>query len=88
MLVRSTTIALLFKPLLSLLPLLSLVFLLPLLLASPPPPLSLLDNHLPFLRQFLLGYYYLLFKAQEPHNQYFALLLPLLPRYPNLQCLA
>ena len=48
MLVRFTTIALLFKPLLSLLPLLSLVFLLPLLLASPP-PLSLLDNYLPFL---------------------------------------
>ena len=48
MLVRFTTIALLFKPLLSLLPLLSLSSLPPLLLVSPP-PLSLLDNHLPFL---------------------------------------
>ena len=65
MLVRSTTIALLFKPLLSLLPPLSLAFLPPLSLVSPPPPLSLLDNHLLFLRQLLVGHYYPypLFKA-------------------------
>ena len=64
MLVRSTTIALLFKPLLSLPPPLSLAFLPPLSLVSPP-PLFLLDNHLPFLRQLLVGHYYPypLFKA-------------------------
>ena len=63
MLVRSTTIALLFKPLLSLPPPLSLAFLPPLSLVSP--PLSLLDNHLLFLRQLLVGHYYPypLFKA-------------------------
>ena len=64
MLVRSITIALLFKPLLSLPPPLSLAFLPPLSLFSTP-PLSLLDNHLLFLRQLLVGHYYpyYLFKA-------------------------